>query len=201
MRKVILKYSLRIFKKLQKFERTEKLAELQKSGLLKIGEYTYGKSNLRIDSYKGSEEKVEIGKFCSIGPDVRIITGGIHPVDWVSTFPFRIQFDLEGKFEDGMPKSNGPVTIGNDVWIGTNATILSGINIGHGAVIASGAMITKDVEPYTIVGGNPAKLIRFRFDDKEKIDKLLELEWWNWPLEKIMQNIEFLNSPNIETLL
>src|SRR5690606_7035373 len=102
----------------------------------------------------GSESKVKIGKYCSIGPNVQLITGGIHPVNRISTYPFRIKFDIPGKYRDGMPYSKGDIEIGNDVWIGSNVTILSGIMVSDGAVLAAGSMVTKNVPPYAIVGGN-----------------------------------------------
>lgn len=169
---------------------------LIKNDLLEIGAFTYGYENADFQYYKGSETKVTIGKFCSIGPDVRFILGGIHPADWVSTFPFRAQFNLSGKNEDGMPKTNGPILIGHDVWIGTNVTILSGVTIGHGAIVASGAVVTKNVEPYEIVGGVPSKVIGKRFSE-EITSRLLELKWWDWHIDEIIQNIDLLSSQSI----
>jgi virginiamycin A acetyltransferase len=93
--------------------------------------------------------------------------------------------------------SKGDTVIGNDVWIGNSATIMQGIKIGHGAIIGTNALVTKDVEPYSIVGGNPAKLIRKRFDD-ETIDFLLLLAWWDWPVEKITKNLAAITSGDIK---
>ena len=107
---------------------------------------------------------------------------------------------MPNAFKDGMPTSNGPVIIGHDVWISTGVTILSGINIGHGSVIAADALVTKDVPPYSIVGGNPAKLIRYRFSPDE-IESILALEWWNWPKEKVEESIDLLSGTNIESLI
>ena len=162
----------------------------------KIGKNSYGIENIVIDRYKGSDSPITIGKYCSIATNVTMITGGIHPVNWVSTYPFRAKFDLEGKFKDGMPYSNGSIIIGNDVWIGTGVTILSGITIGDGAVLAANALITKDVPAYTVVGGNPATIIKIRFTE-DQIEKLEKIKWWDWEEEKIKKAIPLLSSKDI----
>lgn len=186
--------------RLRKIEQKYKLLAFKNKGLLLVGEYTYGINNLIIDYYKGSESKVTIGKFCSLGPCIRVITGGIHPSSWVSTYPFRAKWDLNGAYKDGMPYSNGDIIIKNDVWIGTDVIILSGVTIGNGAVISSGSVVAKDVPDYAVVGGTPAKLIKYRID-QEQINKLLKIKWWNWNEEKIVQNISLLSSPNVEMFL
>ena len=129
-----------------------------------------------------AKSPVYIGKFCSIAPNVNI--GPIeHPLKYSSTYPMStFGFLPEQEYL--------PVKIGNDVWIGINAVILKGVTIGDGAVIASGAVVTKDVLPYTIVGGVPAKIIRFRFSE-EIISELLRIKWWNWNTEKIKRNKNF----------
>ena len=173
-------------------------ARLMKSGLLTIGRHTYGSP--RIDVFKGSEAPVSIGSFCSISKGVVFITGGVHPVDWVSLFPFRIKFGLDGAYEDGTPATRGAITVGNDVWIGTDALILSGVTIGHGAVVAARSVVTRDVAPYSLVAGVPAKLIRMRFPPAT-IERLLRIEWWNWPDEKIVAEVPFLSSPHSEIFI
>lgn len=178
-----------------------KLTRLMKQGRVIVGDHTYGWQSMNVDVYQGCEGvKVKIGKFCSIGPNLRIITSGIHPTDWVSTYPFRARWDLPGKFQDGMPATRGDVIIGNDVWIGTEVMILSGVTVGHGAIIASRALVTKDVPPYAIIGGNPAKVIRLRFSDNE-IQKMLELEWWNWDVEMIKSKVPLLSSSKVSQFL
>ena len=97
-------------------------------------------------------------------------------------------------YENGEIRDNEPVVIGNDVWIGANAIILPGVRIGDGAIIAAGAVVTKDVIPCSVVGGVPARFIRYRYE-KEIIDGLMRIKWWNWPHEKIMNNIELFYSP------
>lgn len=173
---------------------------LENKGLLFIGKHTYGYENIDFHIYKGSECNVRIGKYCSIGPDVRIILGGIHPSEWVSLYPFRINFDLESAFKDGMPKTKGDISIGNDVWIGTGVTILSGVKIGNGAVVAAGSLVTKDIEPFSIDGGIPNKTIRKRFSD-EIISELQTVAWWNWEDKDVLNAVEYLSNGNIEAFL
>ncbi len=177
-----------------------KQKQLRIQGNLLVGKNTYGAENIDFQIYKGSECKVEIGKYCSIGPNTKIILGGIHPPNWVSLYPFRINFKLEGAYTDGMPSTNGNIVIGNDVWIGTDVTILSGVTIGDGAIIATGSLVTKNVEPYTIVGGVPCKLIKKRFSE-EVIGKLQKISWWNWEEEKINDNIHLFSSSEIDIFI
>lgn len=164
-----------------------------------IGDFTYGKP---LVFHWEEDSKLKIGKFCSISDEVKIFLGGNHRVDWATTYPFA---GLIGEWPEAENIkdhniSKGDVVIGNDVWIGFGAVILSGVTIGDGAVIGAYALITKDVAPYAIVGGNPAKEIRKRFDEK-KIEELLQLRWWNWTEEKIKKNIPKLCSINIEEVL
>lgn len=180
--------------------RRQFLLRLINDGMLSIGKYTYQWELLRIDVYKGSEAKVILGKFCSISNDVRIITGGIHPTDWISTYPFRIKFNLNGKYLDGMPTTKGDTIISNDVWIGTGATILSGVKIGNGVVIAAGSVVTNDIPDYAIAGGVPAKVIKYRFTEPQ-IEELLKIRWWDWEETRILANIDLLSSSSIEKFL
>lgn len=171
LRSRLIDFSQRI-----KFIKNDTLVRsLKKKGLISVGKHTYGK--LIVDSYPGSETKLTIGKYCSISRDVRFITGGIHPVDWVALFPFRIKWKMEGLLDDGMPTTNGSITVNNDVWIGTGSTILSGVTIGNGAIIMAGAIVTKDVAPYSIVGGIPAKEVKKRFSE-DIINKFQQIRWW-----------------------
>ena len=162
-----------------------------------MGEYSYGCPV--IDAWTPSD-RYAIGKFCSIAPDVRIITGGEHRLDWVSAFPFRIRFGLPGAGQDGHPWSRGPVVIENDVWIGQGARILSGVRIGNGAVVGAYAVVTKDVPDYGVVAGNPAQLVRYRFDEAT-IQALIQMAWWNWPREKILQTVDLLNSDRVQEFM
>ncbi len=161
-----------------------------KKGLLTIGEGTYGRPTIY---FWDDQTKIKIGKYCSIATEVRIILGGEHRVDWVSTYPF-MEFQDNwptSKGFKGHPSSKGNVEIGNDVWIGHGATILSGVSIGDGAVIAAGSVVTKSVEPFSIVGGNPAKLIRVRFDN-QTVNELLHIKWWDFDHEKVERILPLL---------
>ena len=167
----------------------------------KIGKYTYGVHNINVKSW-GEGFNVNIGSFCSIADDITIFVGGNHNTNWISTYPFgHIHKNIFNKFNgEGHPSSKGNVNIGNDVWIGSSVTIMSGVNIGDGAVIAANSHVVKNVEPYSIYGGNPAKLIKYRFSE-EQIKKILDIKWWEWNDEKINDNAELLCSENIQDFI
>jgi acetyltransferase-like isoleucine patch superfamily enzyme len=161
-----------------------------------VGDYTYGHPRIR---WLMAGRKVSIGKFCSIAPEVEIFVGGNHRPDYITTYPFAaLPSDWPGA-KGKTPVSKGDVVIGNDVWIGTGARILSGVTIGDGAVIGAYAVVAKDVPPYAIAVGNPAKVVKKRFDEKI-IEKLLALKWWNWDIEKVTRNVATLSSPDVEKI-
>ena len=165
-----------------------------------VGKYTYFSTEIKT-TWDTNTTKLIIGSFCSIGKDVLVYLGGNHRVDWISTFPFgHIHQHIFNNF-DGTEStiSNGDVIIGNDVWIGDNVTIMSGVKIGDGAVIANNSHIVKDIEPYSMVGGNPGKLIKKRFSD-EVIEKLLTLKWWEMDDNTINEITPLLCSPNLDEL-
>lgn len=147
----------------------------------------------------GEGTVLRVGAYCSIGEEVKIFLGGEHRTDWVSTYPFN-QFWEEAVEIEGQPFSRGDVTIGSDVWIGFGATILSGVTIGHGAIVGAHAVVARDVEPYTIVVGNPARPVRKRFDERT-IARLLACAWWEWPEEKLRRHVRFLLDSDIERFL
>jgi acetyltransferase-like isoleucine patch superfamily enzyme len=124
-----------------------------------------------------------IGAFCAIGPDVLIFGQAEHPLDRPSAYPFRSEYFMADA-PPAEPLTRGPVRIGNDVWIGSRAIILSGVSIGDGAVIGAGAVVTRDVPAYAVAAGNPAAVLRLRFTP-EIVARLLEICWWDWPDEKI----------------
>lgn len=158
-----------------------------------IGRHSYG--DLRVRSW-GEGTQLIIGAFCSIAAGVKIFLGGEHRVDWTTTFPFPELWRNSAGFIPGHPLTKGDVMIGNDVWIGTEALIMSGVRIGDGAVIGARSVITKDVPPYAIVAGNPARLIRYRFD-QATIDKLVRLAWWDWKDERISELLPIMLSQDI----
>lgn len=154
-----------------------------------IGDYTFINKYCLIDKNVSS-----IGKFCSIAYNVRIGLGG-HPTDWVSTHPFA--YDKKYGFTENTREwtnESSDTIIGNDVWIGANATILAGITIGDGAIIGAHALVNKDVKPYSIVVGSPAKHLRYRFDE-ETVAKLLKLKWWDMPKNDLVKNLSLMKSP------
>ncbi|MEM7573973.1 MAG: CatB-related O-acetyltransferase [Bacteroidota bacterium] len=140
-----------------------------------------------------SGDQLIIGKFCMIASGVTFIMNGAnHLTDSISTYPFAIfGDDWEHAMEGKTYPSRGDTVIGNDVWIGYKATIMAGVTIGDGAIIATGALVTKDVPPYAIVGGNPAQLIKMRFPE-ERIAQLLEAKWWDWDIERISAHVQDL---------
>ena len=165
---------------------------------MKVGKYTYGHTGDTHEPLRGGN--VFIGNFCSLGPGLKIYTGkGGHRTEFVSTYPFG--FIYEKEFPNDPRKllleEQGHVYLGNDIWTGANVTIMPKVIIGDGAVIANNSHVIRDVEPYALVGGNPAKLIKYRFDC-ETIRKLKKIKWWNWDDEKIKQNISLISSPNID---
>lgn len=150
-----------------------------------VGRFTYGYEHAEVYQW-GEGAALEIGAFCSIGGGLRVFLGGNHRVDWATSYPFGHVFrDTLGGFDiDGHPATKGDVVIGHDVWIGANVTILSGARIGHGAVVATNATVAGQVAPYEMVGGNPAKHLKFRFDAPVR-ERLLALEWWEQPLKVV----------------
>ena len=162
----------------------------------KVGRWTYGVPEV-VSWDQGT--KLEIGSFCSISKGVKILLGGEHRTDWISTFPFNLLWE-EAKDIPGHPSTKGDVIIENDVWIGTDSIILSGIRIGNGSVVGARSVVTKDVPPYAIVAGNPAKVIRYRFEERV-IEELLKIRWWEWEDEKIARFIPELLSDNINVFI
>lgn len=141
---------------------------------------TYG--DLSVLSW-GEGATLIVGSYTSIASGVKVFLGGEHRMDWVTTFPFNVLWE-SARDHEGHPKTKGNVLIGNDVWIGTEALITSGVTIGDGAVIGARAVVTHDVPPYAVVAGNPARILKFRFDEVT-ITRLLTLKWWTWPQPKI----------------
>lgn len=145
-------------------------------------------------------DKLIIGKFCSIASHVKfIMNGGNHRTDWFTNYPFPV---FGHGWEKAMPEewpNKGDTVVGHDVWIGYGATLMPGVQIGDGAIIAAQSVVTKSVDPYTIVGGNPAQEIRRRFDDVT-IQTLLDIQWWHWDIQTITQNLHAICGGDLDAL-
>ena len=160
---------------------------------------TYFDRNVNIISWS-DEYKIHVGKYCSIGRDCNFFLHANHRPDWVTTSSQLlgpVTPEIASMHMDmGHPSCKGNITIGNDVWIGAKSTIMSGVKIGHGAVIGSGSVVAKDVPPYAIVVGNPAKIVKYRFDEQQ-IEDLLSIAWWDWDESKIKEESMVLWSKDI----
>lgn len=195
---------------LENYNRLCFLKNLVKNPNIIVGDYTYYDDFEDVANFEKNvkyhfdfiNDKLIIGKFCMIASDVKFIMNGAnHLSNAISAYPFAVFGNGWENAMDGKSYPNkGDITIGNDVWIGYNATIMAGVTIGDGAIIATNTTVVKDVAPYSIVGGNPAMEIKKRFSD-EKIKQLLELQWWNWDIDKITQNIQNLTSTEIDNLV
>jgi len=168
--------------------------------MVELGKYSYGNPQ----TVWGNEHtKVTVGKFTSIGANVTIWLGNGrgHDKGFISTYPFGNIYNevfhcQNNNSNDGLRS----VSIGNDVWIGENVHIMSGVSVGDGAVIAANSHVVKDVPPYAIVGGNPANIIKYRFIENQ-IQKLLQIQWWDWPENKIIENMDSILNYDIESFI
>lgn len=161
-----------------------------------IGVGTYGMPEVH-DWHEGST--LRIGAYCSIADGVTILLGGQHRTDWVSTYPFPRYLEGAGDIQD-FGGTRGDVVVGNDVWLGTQCMILSGVRVGDGAVVAARSVVTRDVPPYAVVAGSPARILRWRFDEPTR-DALRRSAWWNWPEEEIRRVVPLLCSGDIGAFL
>ncbi|MGW1430330.1 CatB-related O-acetyltransferase [Streptomyces sp. NPDC002431] len=185
------------------------LKPLVKSELIEVGDFSYYDDpddatgfETRNVLYHYGPEKLVIGKFCALGTGTRFLMNGAnHRMDGPSTFPFP---SMGGSWTDhfdlltGLP-SRGDTVVGNDVWFGYGSMVMPGVRIGHGAIIGAGSVVTSDVPDYGIVGGNPARLIRTRYDE-ETIARLLAVAWWDWPLDRLTRHIRTIMSGSVDAL-
>lgn len=195
---------------LANYERLCFLKNIVQNPNIVVGDYTYYDDFEDVRNFEKNVryhfdfigDQLRIGKFCAIASGVEfILNGGNHLVDALSSYPFSIfgygwEHAMEGR---GFP-NKGDITVGNDVWLGYRSVILAGVTIGDGAIVGAYSVVTKDVPPYTIVAGNPAKEIRRRFSDME-IERLLNLKWWDWPIEKISANVHLLTGNSVSQLM
>ncbi len=181
---IVLSFNKKLKEKLKQKKSISFLYKSAKKLKCKVGKYSYCHKATVVNS-----RKTTIGKFCSIGKNVTIGPGQ-HPINILSTSPLFYTKDF-GWIKNSTHEALIPCTIGNDIWIGNNVTIMDGVAIGDGAVIGTGAVVTKDVPPYAIVGGVPAKVIKYRFDNKT-IERLLKTKWWDLD-EDIIRKIPFEN--------
>ena len=188
--------SINILKDMRSTQPLPFMNKNKKYSKYQIGEYSYGKPHVVT---WGECATLKIGKFCSIADEVTLVLGGEHKTDWVTTYPFWAAFKEFHNFP-AHSGTKGDITIGNDVWIGMYSLILSGVTIGDGAVIGAGSVVSKDVESYDIVAGNPLKSIRKRFD-QETINELLKIKWWDWDMQRIRENMPLLISNRISEFI
>ncbi len=187
------------------------LKNFVKTSNIFIGDYTYfddprngpekfEKYNV-LYNYALSKVKLVIGKFCAIAAETRFIMTGDHKLDAISTYPFPLFGQgWEGVFSFSDVPIKGDIIVGNDVWFGYGTLIMGGVNIGDGAIVAAGAVVTKDVPAYSIVAGNPAKVVKMRFDDPT-IDRLLQIAWWDWEIEQINRHLSAICHLDVDRLI
>lgn len=175
---------------------TAVLRRLQRRGRVVYGTGSYGIPT--IYTFIHDDTRMIVGNYSSIGGTY--LLGGQHNVNHVTTYPLRIQFEMDGAGTDDVPVSRGDIHVGSDVWTGYGCFVPSGTTIGDGAVVATGAVVTKDVPPYAIVGGSPAKLIRYRHTEEQR-EALLQIRWWDWPEEDVREAVPYLASEDIDAFI
>jgi acetyltransferase-like isoleucine patch superfamily enzyme len=164
-------------------------------------QYEYGVGSYGLPLVRDWDEgsTLKIGAYCSIADEVKILLGGHHRTDWLTTYPFPALIE-EAKNIEGYNGTHGDVVIGSDVWLCFGCTILSGVKIGEGAVVAANSVVTKDVPPYAIVAGNPAIFIRWRFPEEVR-DILMQVRWWDWPVNEVREVASLLCTNEIAELM
>lgn len=192
------------------YEKLIFLKNFIKASNIHVGDYTYfddrryGPEHFEeynvLYNYDFSKVKLVIGKFCAIAAETRFIMTGDHKLDAISTYPFPIFGNgWESSFNIHDLPVKGDIIVGNDVWFGYDSLVMNGVTIGNGAIIAARAVVVKDVPAYSIVAGNPAKVVKMRFDDKT-IERLQKIAWWNWNIEKINKHLKLICHLDVEQL-
>ena len=170
-------------------DRWQPSVSLRGSGRVAYGLRTYWSPSARFIAY-GEADRIEIGNYCSIGPGVHVLAGGNHDLDKITTYPLQI-------VGSGCARATPPVRtcIGNDVWIGTNAILVGNVVIGHGSVIGAGSVVTADIPAYAVAVGSPARVVRYRLSSDVR-QLLLDIRWWDWPEDVVLECAELLQSPD-----
>ena len=171
---------------------------LLKAGRMTIGQHTYGIPVIK--TYDLNSTRLIVGAYSALSEEAIVMLGGEHAIDRVTTYPLRMRLKLPGAGEDGIPVPTGDTVIGSDVWLTMRTFVRSGVTIGDGAIVASGAVVINDVPPFAIVGGNPAKVIRYRFTP-EQIEALLEIRWWDWPDSLVVEATPLLSGTDVDAFI
>jgi virginiamycin A acetyltransferase len=191
------------------YERLCFLKNIIKNPNIEVGDFTYYDDFENVENFEKNVryhfdftgDTLKIGKFCMIASDVTFIMNGAnHLTEGISSYPFAVfGGDWANAMEGKTYPNRGDIVVGNDVWLGYKSVVMSGVKIGDGAIIGAYSVVTKDVPPYAIVGGNPSKIIRKRFSDSD-IERLLKLAWWHWDFEKISRNVQHLTGNDLDVL-
>lgn len=196
LKKFLFRQAERRLKKVPPLHRGQARFKLYYPGKYSFGTGSYGLPKVH-DWQEGSN--LIIGAYCSIASNVQIFLGGHHHTEWLTTYPFAAMLTHKNKLPTS-GFSRGDVIVGNDVWLCSDVTILSGVTIGSGAVVAAGSVVTHDVEPYSIVAGNPARHVRWRFDEATR-NTLLQITWWAWPVEEVTHVAQLLSTSDPSGLI
>lgn len=166
------------------------------AGAIQVGRWSYWNDDTRLVAWK-HQDSIDVGKFCALASGVRLLAGGNHPLDSICSYPLALMKtppSPPGEFLEGEH-----IVIGNEVWIGTNAIVIGNVNIGSGAVVGAGSVVVRDIPPYAVAVGSPARPVRFRFSSEE-IDRLLHLSWWDWPDDLVLSAAPLLETGDIDRL-